>query len=79
MQRLALQRCLFECNSADRILYFSGFVRGIGGWFYSRRSCQVLSKRSPKVHTVSGHSPMHLFSLMTSILHATILVSLVCI
>ncbi|CAG8414689.1 unnamed protein product [Penicillium salamii] len=58
---------------------FLGLVNGIGGWFYSRGSFQVLSKRSPKIYTVSGHSLMHLFSLIASIFHPTIMVSLVCI
>ena len=58
---------------------FLGLVNGIGGWFYSRGSFQVLSQLSPKIYTVSGHSLMHLFSLIASIFHATILVSFVCI
>lgn len=57
---------------------FMGLVNGIGGWFYSRGSIQGLSQRSPKSYTVSEHSLMHLCSLISSIFHATILVSSVC-
>jgi predicted membrane channel-forming protein YqfA (hemolysin III family) len=58
---------------------FMGLVNGIGGWLYSRGSIQVLGQRSPKSYTVSGHSLMHLCSLISSVFHATILVSSVCI
>ena len=60
------------------IYIFMGLVNGIGGWFYSRGSIQGLSQRSPKSYTVSEHSLMHLCSLISSIFHATILVSSVC-
>ena len=58
---------------------FMALVNGIGGWFYSHGSIQVLSQRSPKPYTVSGHTLMHLCSLIASIFHASILVSSVCI
>ncbi|CAG8945134.1 unnamed protein product [Penicillium salamii] len=53
-------------------------VNGIGGWFYSRESIQIPSLRSSKPYLVSGHSLMHLCSLIASIFHASILAS-VCI
>jgi predicted membrane channel-forming protein YqfA (hemolysin III family) len=58
---------------------FMALANGIGGWFYSHGSIQVLSQRSPKPYTVSGHTLMHLCSLIASIFHASILVSSVCI
>lgn len=54
-------------------------INGIGGWFYSRGTIQILSERSSKPYTVSGHSLMHLCSLIASIFHASILASSVCI
>jgi predicted membrane channel-forming protein YqfA (hemolysin III family) len=58
---------------------FMALVNSIGGWFYSHGSIQVLSQRSPKPYTVSGHTLMHLSLLIASIFHASILVSSVCI
>lgn len=59
---------------------FMALVTCIGGWFYcSGSSIQVLSQRSSKCYTVSGHTLMHLCSLIASIFHASILVSTVCI
>ncbi|CAG8932419.1 unnamed protein product [Penicillium salamii] len=58
---------------------FLALVNGIGGWFYSRGSIQMLSQRSSKPYIVSGHSLMHICSLTASIFHASILASCVCV
>jgi predicted membrane channel-forming protein YqfA (hemolysin III family) len=57
---------------------FMALANGIGGWFYSRGSILVLIQSSSGAYTVSGHSLMHLCSLIASISHASILVSSVC-
>ena len=77
---VSLYNAVFSSISRLTASYvFMALVNGIGGWFYSRGSIQVPSQRSLKSYTVSGHSLMHLCSLIASIFHASILVSSVCI
>ncbi|CAG7936117.1 unnamed protein product [Penicillium salamii] len=76
---VSLYNAVFSSISRLTASYiFLAVVNGIGGWFYSRGSIQILSQRSSKPYTVSGHSLMHLCSLIASIFHASILAS-VCI
>lgn len=76
---VSLHNAVFASLSRLTASYiFLAVVNGIGGWFYSRGSIQILSQSSSKPYTVSGHSLMHLCSLIASILHASILAS-VCI
>jgi predicted membrane channel-forming protein YqfA (hemolysin III family) len=77
---VSLYNAVFSSISRLTASYiFLAVVNGIGGWFYSRGSIQILNQRSSKPYTVSGHSLMHLCSLIASIFHASILASSVCI
>jgi predicted membrane channel-forming protein YqfA (hemolysin III family) len=77
---VSLYNAVFSSISRLTASYiFLAVVNGIGGWFYSCGSIQILSQRSSKPYTVSGHSLMHLCSLIASIFHASILAFSVCI
>ncbi|CAG7965787.1 unnamed protein product [Penicillium salamii] len=77
---VSLYNAVFSSMSRLTASYiFLAPINGIGGWFYSRGSIQILSQRSSNPYTVSGHSLMHLCSLIASIFHASILASSVCI
>ncbi|CAG8092501.1 unnamed protein product [Penicillium salamii] len=77
---VSLYNAVFSSMSRLTASYiFLALANGIGGWFYSRGSIQLLIQLSSKPYTVSGHSLMHLCSLFASIFHASILASSVCI
>lgn len=54
-------------------------INAFGGWFYYHESIQDLGQRLPKPYSISGHSFMHLCSLIASVFFFSILVSSVCI
>jgi Haemolysin-III related len=53
-------------------------INSAGGWLYSRESNIYICSRSRGPFFISGHSLMHICSLVASSVHSVVLVSYVC-